>query len=79
MQIPTTLLAMTDSAVGGKTGVNTTLGKNLIGAFHQPAAVFVDLETLQTLPEKQLKNGYAEVIKQAAIRNKTFFSYLEKK
>jgi len=78
IQVPTTLLAMADSSVGGKTGVNSRLGKNLIGAFHQPIAVYIDTSTLQTLPDNELKNGYAEVIKQAAIRDKKFFAYLEK-
>ena len=78
IQVPTTLLAMTDAAIGGKTGVNTKYGKNLMGTFHQPVAVCMDLSTLQSLPDNQLKNGYAEVIKQAAIQNKKFFAYLEK-
>lgn len=78
IQIPTTLLAMADASVGGKTGVNTRFGKNLIGAFHQPVAVFADIDTLQTLPDNELKNGYAEVIKQACIRDKKLFAYLEK-
>ncbi|MDP4008614.1 MAG: 3-dehydroquinate synthase [Candidatus Peregrinibacteria bacterium] len=78
IQIPTTLLSMADSSIGGKTGVNTKSGKNLIGAFHQPVTVFVDIETLSTLPENELKNGYAEIIKMATIRNKSLFKFLEK-
>lgn len=78
IQIPTTLLAMADSSIGGKTGVNTSLGKNLIGSFHQPLAVIIDISTLSTLPDKELKNGYSEIIKMAAIRNKSLFKFLEK-
>lgn len=78
IQIPTTLLAMADSSIGGKTGVNTASGKNLIGTFHQPIAVIIDIDTLKTLPEKELKNGYSEIIKMAAIRNKSLFKFLEK-
>lgn len=63
VQIPTTLLAMVDAAVGGKTGVNTTEGKNLVGVFHSPSAVIVDLETLNTLPKNELLAGFAEVVK----------------
>lgn len=63
IHVPTTLLAMVDAAVGGKTGINTSAGKNLVGAFHHPAAVFCDLETLKTLPEADLRAGFGEIIK----------------
>ena len=63
MQIPTTLLSQVDSSVGGKTGVNHRLGKNMIGAFHQPIAVFIDTDVLETLPERELSAGIAEVIR----------------
>ena len=79
IELPTTLLAMADSSIGGKTGVNTISGKNLIGTFHQPIAVIIDIETLNTLPDDEFKNGYAEIIKMAAIRNKSFFKFLEKR
>ena len=77
IQIPTTLLAQVDSSVGGKTAVNHKLGKNLIGAFYQPKAVFIDLATLKTLPEREIKSGLAEVIKYGVICDENFFSYLE--
>ncbi|MEL6868461.1 MAG: 3-dehydroquinate synthase [Pseudomonadota bacterium] len=77
IQIPTTLLAQVDSSVGGKTGVNHPRGKNLIGAFHQPAAVFIDTDTLQTLPEREYSAGMAEVIKYGAIMDREFFAWLE--
>ncbi len=70
LQIPTTLLAMIDSSVGGKTGVNSTSGKNLIGAFHQPKGVLIDTETLQTLPLRELTAGFCEAIKHGAISGK---------
>ncbi len=69
VQIPTTIVAQVDSAVGGKTGVNAPEGKNLIGAFHQPKAVFTDPETLGTLEDREFREGFAEVIKHAAIRD----------
>ena len=77
IQMPTTLLAMVDSSVGGKTGVNLPAGKNLAGAFHQPRAVVADLDTLTTLPEREYRAGLAEVVKGAAIGDAAFFAWLE--
>ena len=77
IQIPTTLLAQVDSSVGGKTGVNHPLGKNMIGAFHQPACVLIDTDTLDTLDDRQLAAGLAEVIKYGLIRDTAFFDWLE--
>ncbi len=77
IQMPTTLLAMVDSSVGGKTGVNLPAGKNLAGAFHQPRAVVADIDTLQTLPQREYRAGLAEVIKGAAIGDERFFGWLE--
>ena len=77
IQVPTTLLAQVDASVGGKTGVNHTQGKNLIGAFHQPRIVLIDTDTLATLPERELKAGLAEVIKYGVIADKSFFAWLE--
>lgn len=77
IQIPTTLLAQVDSSVGGKTAVNHTLGKNLIGAFYQPKAVFIGIDTLKTLPERELKAGLGEVVKYGVISDEKFFEYLE--
>jgi len=77
IQIPTTLLAQVDSSVGGKTAVNHPLGKNMIGAFHQPKAVYIDLNTLKSLPPRELSAGLAEVIKHGAIFDETFFSWIE--
>jgi len=77
IQIPTTLLSMVDSSVGGKTGVNHPKGKNLIGAFNQPKAVFIDPETLKSLPKREFSAGMAEVIKYGVIRDKELFEYLE--
>ncbi len=77
IQIPTTLLAQVDSSVGGKTAVNHALGKNLIGAFHQPRAVFIDLKFLETLPEREIKSGLGEVVKYGVISDEKFFTYLE--
>jgi 3-dehydroquinate synthase len=77
IQVPTTLLAQVDSSVGGKTGVNHAQGKNLIGAFHQPRLVLIDTDTLQTLPERELQAGLAEVIKHGAIADAEFFTWLE--
>ncbi len=76
-QIPTTLLAQTDSAVGGKTAVNAQQGKNLIGAFHQPSIVLADITALETLPIRELRAGYAEVIKYGLIADRSFFEWLE--
>ncbi len=77
IQVPTTLLAQVDSSVGGKTGVNHPGGKNLVGAFHQPRIVLIDTDTLQTLPDRELKAGLAEVIKHGAIADAGFFAWLE--
>ncbi|BCO32536.1 3-dehydroquinate synthase [Thiohalobacter sp. COW1] len=78
IQIPTTLLAQVDSSVGGKTGVNHPLGKNMIGAFHQPNCVLADTDTLATLDDRQLAAGLAEIIKYGLIRDADFFAWLEK-
>ncbi|AVI61258.1 3-dehydroquinate synthase [Halomonas sp. GFAJ-1] len=77
VQVPTTLLSQVDSSVGGKTGVNHPLGKNMIGAFWQPKAVLVDTDTLTTLPSRELSAGLAEVIKYGLIRDEAFLSWLE--
>ncbi len=77
LQIPTTLLAQVDASVGGKTGINHARGKNLIGAFHQPAAVVIDTHTLNTLPEREYRAGLAEVVKYGAIMDSEFFDWLE--
>ena len=77
VQVPTTLLAQVDSSVGGKTGVNHPLGKNMIGAFWQPRAVLIDTDCLATLPDRELRAGLAEVIKYGAIRDAAFFAWLE--
>ena len=77
IQIPTTLLSMVDSSVGGKTAINHPKGKNLIGAFYQPKAVLIDPETLVTLPTREFKAGIAEVIKYGIIKDKVLFEYLE--
>ena len=78
LQIPTTLLAMIDSSVGGKTGVNTAFGKNLIGAFHQPNGVLIDVSALQTLPRRELTAGFCEAIKQGAIADENLFAQTAK-
>ncbi len=78
LQIPTTLLAMVDSSVGGKTAVDLPQGKNLVGAFHQPVAVIADTDTLATLPDRELSAGLAEVVKYGAIGNRSFFEWIEK-
>ena len=77
LQAPTTLLAQVDASVGGKTAVNHQRGKNLIGAFHQPAAVVIDSATLASLPEREFNAGLAEVVKYGAIRDSDFFKWLE--
>ena len=76
IQVPTTLLAQVDSSVGGKTGVNHAMGKNLIGAFHQPRHVVIDLETLASLPDREFAAGLAEIIKYGLIRDAAFFNWL---
>ncbi len=77
VQIPTTLLSQVDASVGGKTGINNSYGKNLIGAFHQPRAVYIDPYFLETLPKREFGAGVAEVVKMAVTFNKDFFAYLE--
>lgn len=77
VQLPTTLLAQVDSSVGGKTAIDTPRGKNLIGAFHQPRAVLADLDTLVTLPAREMRCGYAEVIKYGLLGDPDFFDWLE--
>jgi 3-dehydroquinate synthase len=79
VQVPTTLLAQVDSSVGGKTGVNHYLGKNMIGTFYQPRLVWIDTGTLSSLPQRELISGIAEVIKYGIIRDAEFFGFLEKK
>jgi len=76
VQVPTTLLAQVDSSVGGKTAINTAAGKNLVGAFHQPSLVLADLGTLATLPARELRAGYAEVIKYGVLGDRDFFAWL---
>jgi 3-dehydroquinate synthase len=78
IQIPTTLLSQVDSSVGGKTGINHPLGKNMIGAFYQPQLVLADIDTLQTLPPREFSAGVAEVIKYGLIRDAQFFDWLER-
>ena len=76
VQVPTTLLAMVDSSIGGKTGINHPQGKNMIGAFHQPKMVFADINTLHTLPKRELGCGLAETVKHAVIKDAEFFTFL---
>jgi len=78
LQIPTTLIAQVDAAIGGKTAVNHALGKNMIGAFHQPRAVLIDVDFLKTLPQRDYQAGLAEVIKYGLIRDPVFFAWIEK-
>jgi 3-dehydroquinate synthase len=77
VQVPTTLLSQVDSSVGGKTAIDSKHGKNLIGAFHQPVLVLADIDTLSTLPQRELLAGYAEVVKYGFIRDREFFEWLE--
>ena len=77
IQIPTTLLSQVDSSVGGKTGINHPLGKNMVGAFHQPEVVMIDTDTLQSLPPREVSAGLAEVIKYGLIRDTAFLGWLE--
>lgn len=77
VQVPTTLLAQVDSSVGGKTGINATQGKNLVGAFYQPLCVLCDTDVLKTLPERELKAGYAEVVKYGLLGSREFYEWLE--
>jgi len=79
IQVPTTLLAQVDSSVGGKTAIDTRQGKNLVGAFHQPALVIADTDMLDTLPRRELLAGYAEVVKYGLIRDRGFYEWLESK
>jgi 3-dehydroquinate synthase len=78
VQLPTTLLAQVDSAVGGKTGINTKRGKNLIGAFHQPSLVIADTELLGTLPQREFRAGYAEVVKYGLLGDREFYDWLDR-
>ena len=77
VQVPTTLLSQVDSSVGGKTGINTAHGKNLVGSFYQPVCVIADIATLGTLPERELKSGYGEIVKYALIQKPAFFDMLD--
>jgi 3-dehydroquinate synthase len=77
IQVPTTLLAQVDASIGGKTAINHSKGKNLVGAFYQPNAVVIDLDTLDTLPDREYKSGIAEIIKAALIKDSVFFTWLE--
>lgn len=77
VQLPTTLLSQVDSSVGGKTAINTSAGKNMIGAFHQPSLVLADMDTLTTLPDREMRAGYAEVIKYGLLGDRDFFDWLE--
>jgi len=77
VQVPTTLLAQVDSSVGGKTAINSSRGKNLIGAFHQPGLVLADTAVLNTLPEREFRAGYAELVKYGLLGDRAFFEWLE--
>ena len=77
IQVPTTLLAMVDSSVGGKTAINVRAGKNLIGSFHQPSLVVIDPSVLATLPDRQMRAGYAEIVKYGLINDAAFFEWCE--
>lgn len=77
IQVPTTVMSMVDSSVGGKTGVNHPLGKNMLGAFHQPQCVFIDTSNLNTLPDRELKSGISEIVKYGLIRDAPFFVWQE--
>ena len=77
IQLPTTMLAQVDSSVGGKTAINASAGKNLVGAFHQPSLVLADLDTLDTLPRREMRAGYAEVIKYGVLGDRPFFEWCE--
>ena len=77
VQIPTSLLAQVDSSIGGKTGINVSFGKNLVGAFHQPSAVLVDIQALDTLPNRDFLSGYGEVAKYGLLGDEHFFCWLE--
>lgn len=77
IQIPTSLLAHVDSSVGGKTGINTRAGKNLIGSFHQPRRVLIDTDTLRSLPQRHMRAGYGEIVKYGVLGNAEFFGWLE--
>src|ERR1044071_8232378 len=79
VSVPTTLLAMVDAAIGGKTGVDLPQGKNLVGSFWQPSLVWIDPSFLKTLPEREWKTGMAEVVKYGVIKDRKFFEWLEKK
>jgi 3-dehydroquinate synthase len=78
VQLPTTLLAQVDSSVGGKTGINTAQGKNLVGAFHQPSLVLADIAVLETLPDRDFLSGYGEVVKYGLLGDAAFFAWLER-
>jgi len=77
IQVPTTLLAQVDASIGGKTAINHPVGKNLIGTFYQPKAVFIDVDTLKTLPEREFNSGIAEIIKAALIKDAKFYDFLD--
>ena len=77
IQIPTTLLSQVDASVGGKTGINNRFGKNLVGAFHQPSAVYIDIDFLKTLPKREFSAGIAEIVKMAVTFDRDFFKWLE--